>query len=76
VLVEHFRIDSTHSNAFSAWQKMGSPPSPTPQQSAELERAGQLQLLNSPEWISSQSGSAHLEFSLPRQAMSLIKISW
>ncbi|HEX6802301.1 MAG TPA: beta-xylosidase [Terriglobales bacterium] len=76
VLVEHFRIDSTHSNAFSAWQKMGSPPSPTPQQSAELERAGQLQLLNSPEWISSQSGSAQLEFSLPRQAMSLIKLSW
>ena len=28
-LLEHFRIDSSHSNAFTAWKEMGSPQSPT-----------------------------------------------
>lgn len=76
VLVEHFRIDSIHSNAFSAWKNMGSPQSPSPEQYAELERAGQLQLLTSPEWIPIRSGSAKLKFLLPRQAMSLVRLSW
>lgn len=76
VLVEHFRIDSTHSNAFSAWKNMGSPPSPSPEQYGELERAGQLQLLTSPGWVPIHSGSAQLKFLLPRQAMSLVRLSW
>jgi len=75
-LVEHFRIDSTHSNAFAAWKNMGSPPSLSPEPYAELERAGQLQLLTSPGWIPIHSGSAQLKFLLPRQAMSLIRLSW
>ena len=28
ILVEHFRVDDEHSNAFEVWKKMGSPPSP------------------------------------------------
>jgi len=75
-LVEHFRIDSTHSNAFSAWKNMGSPASPSPEQYAELERLGQLQLLTSPGWIPIHSGSVQLKFLLPRQSMSLIRLSW
>jgi xylan 1,4-beta-xylosidase len=75
-LVEHFRIDSTHSNAFSAWKNMGSPPSLSPESYAELERAGQLQLLTSPGWIPIHSGSVQLKFLLPRQSMSLIRLSW
>jgi xylan 1,4-beta-xylosidase len=76
VLLEHFRIDSTHSNAFSAWKNMGSPQSPSPEQYAELERAGQLELLTSPEWIPIRTGSAKLKFLLPRQAISLVRLSW
>jgi xylan 1,4-beta-xylosidase len=30
--LEHFRIDQEHGNAFAAWQRMGSPQQPTPQQ--------------------------------------------
>ena len=41
--VTHYRIDETHSNSYSAWQKMGSPQKPTPAQYAELERASELQ---------------------------------
>jgi len=76
VLLEHFRIDSTHSNAFSVWKNMGSPQSPSPEQYAELERAGQLELLTSPEWIPIRSGSAKLKFLLPRPAISLVRLSW
>jgi xylan 1,4-beta-xylosidase len=75
-LLEHFRIDATHSNAFSVWKKLGSPQSPSPEQYGELENSGQLQLLTSPEWIPIHASAAHLKFSLPRQAMSLLRLSW
>jgi xylan 1,4-beta-xylosidase len=75
-LLQHFRIDPDHSNAFTAWKQMGSPQSPTPEQYRELESAGQLQLLSSPQWIRIQGGAARMNFELPRQGLSLIKIEW
>jgi xylan 1,4-beta-xylosidase len=75
-LVEHFRIDSTHSNAFTAWKEMGAPQSPDTGQYQQLERAGQLQLLTSPAWEPITQGTAHLQSTLPRQGISLIRISW
>ena len=75
-LLQHFRIDSTHSNAFTAWKQMGSPQSPTPDQYTQLESAGQLQLLTSPEWIRIDGGTVHLKFDLPRQGLSLLKVEW
>jgi xylan 1,4-beta-xylosidase len=72
VLLQHFRIDSDHSNAFEAWKRMGSPQRPTPGQYAELERASNLTLLTSPEWVRPESGKVTLKFSLPRQAVSLL----
>jgi xylan 1,4-beta-xylosidase len=75
-LSEHFRIDALHSNSFTAWKEMGSPQSPSPVQYEQLRDAGQLQLLNSPAWISLDHGAAHLQFELPRQGLSLIRIAW
>ncbi len=75
-LLEHFRIDSTHSNAFSAWKSLGSPQQPTPDQYRELESSGQLQLLTSPEWIHLDHGNAALHFELPRQGVSLLRFTW
>lgn len=75
-LVEHFRIDAHHSNAFTAWKQMGSPQSPSPEQYAQLQSAGQLQLLTSPAWIPIEHGQAHLQFTLPRQGLSLVRITW
>jgi xylan 1,4-beta-xylosidase len=74
--LEHFRVDSDHSNAYAAWKGMGWPQSPTDVQYARLRAAGQLQLLDSPIWIRVQNGSTHLKFELPRQALSLVRISW
>jgi xylan 1,4-beta-xylosidase len=76
VLVRHYRIDQTHSNAYTAWKQMGSPQQPTPEQYDALEAAGQLQLLESPAWREIQDGSAKLSFTLPRQGVSLVQVSW
>jgi xylan 1,4-beta-xylosidase len=76
VLLEHFRIDDRHSNAFSAWKEMGSPQTPTPEQYARLESAGQLELLESPRWVPAANGAVRLEFPLPRQGISLLRLSW
>ena len=75
-LSEHFRIDAHHSNSFTAWKEMGSPQSPSPVQYEQLQEAGQLQLLNSPAWIALDHGVAHLQFALPRQGLSLLRIAW
>ena len=34
----HYRVDSDHSNAYTAWKAMGSPQPPTPAQYAALEK--------------------------------------
>ena len=76
ILLHHYRIDQEHSNAYEAWKKMGSPKAPSAEQIAELERAGQLQLVGSPEWIVAKKGEKELAFELPWQGVSLIKLTW
>ena len=75
-LLEHVRVDAHHSNAFTAWQEMGSPQSPTAREVEQLRRAGQLQLLTSPSWVSIAQGTLRLHFSIPRQGLSLVRIAW
>lgn len=74
--LRHFRIDGDHSNAFAAWQRMGSPPQPTTAQYAQLERAGQLASLDAPGTVSLKDGSARIRFDLPRQGVSLLVLEW
>jgi len=76
VRLEHFRIDDTHSNAFTVWKAMGSPQSPTKEQYAQLQEAGQLQLLTSPEWVDVKDGAVSVTTDLPRQATSLLHLEW
>jgi xylan 1,4-beta-xylosidase len=76
VLTTQFRIDDHHSDAYTVWQSMGSPQHPTPAQLKQLKAAGQLQLLTSPQWLQTHSGELSLSLTLPRQAMSLIRLHW
>jgi len=76
VLLTHYRIDQDHSNAYTLWKELGSPQNPTPGQYLRLEAAGQLQLLDSPRWVSNQNGSINLTFALPRHAVSLVQLGW
>ena len=76
VFVQHYRIDQQFSNSYEAWKKMGSPKAPTAEQMAELEDAGQLQLLTSPAWVTVKNGAIDMPFLLPGQGVSLVKLSW
>ena len=76
VLLEHYRIDQDHSNAYTVWKAMGSPQSPTPEQYSKLKSAGQLQLLSSPRWLVVDDGKVAISTSLPRQAISLMHLKW
>ena len=76
LLLTHYRIDQEHSNAYTAWKKMGSPQNPDEQQVAILEKAGQLELLHSPEWIQNTNGEIRLDIDLPRQGVSLLRVTW
>jgi len=75
-LVEEYRIDGNHSNAYTAWQQMGSPREPSAEQMIQLKAAGQLQLAGSPQWVTVNAGKAEVEMQLPRESVSLIKVSW
>lgn len=70
--VTHYRIDQTHSNAYTAWQRMGSPQTPTPAQQTQLETAGKLAALELASKVEVAFGKATLHFKLPRQAVSLL----
>ena len=74
--LQHFRIDADHSNAYTAWQRMGSPQAPTPAQYAQLEKAGQLEAMPGPATIDVADSRATLRFTLPRQAVSLLVVEW
>ncbi|HEY4048797.1 MAG TPA: beta-xylosidase [Acidobacteriaceae bacterium] len=76
VLLQHYRIDDHHSNAYAVWKAMGSPENPTPEQYAKLQSAGQLQLLSSPQWITPDHGELKFDLQLPRQAISLLRVTW
>jgi xylan 1,4-beta-xylosidase len=76
VLVQHYRIDDTHSNAYTVWKAMGSPQQPTTEQYAQLQAVDGLQLLTSPEWLDIVDGKLELQTELPRQSISLVKITW
>lgn len=75
-LLEHFRVDSSHSNAFTEWKSLGSPQPPSEHEYKRLESTGQLQLLSSPAWVEMPQGSIHIHFTLPRQGISLVRLSW
>jgi xylan 1,4-beta-xylosidase len=76
VLLSHFRIDHQFSNSYESWKSMGRPQNPTKEQIEKLERSGQLELFTSPAYIDVTNNGLHLEFELPRQGVSLIKLDW
>tara|TARA_R110002049_G_scaffold308721_3_gene513681 strand:+ start:25755 stop:27458 length:1704 start_codon:yes stop_codon:yes gene_type:complete len=76
VFMNHYRVDQELSNSYTLWKEMGSPQKPTKIQIENLEKAGQLQLYTSPKWKKMNNGKTTIELDLPRQAISLIKLTW
>ena len=71
-----YRIDRDHSNAHTAWQRMGSPATPTAAQMTALRRAGQLESMGAASAVPVSNGRASIQLSLPRQSVSLTVLSW
>jgi xylan 1,4-beta-xylosidase len=67
-------IDADHGNSYEAWKRMGSPMQPTPEQYAQLEKAGQLAEPGKPEKIKIENGKAVVQLKLQRQAVALLVI--
>ncbi len=72
--VTHYRIDETHSNAFTLWKALGEPQKPTPAQYTDLEAAGKLATLEPEKNTPIANTSATVNFALPRQGVSLLVI--
>jgi len=75
VSVQRYLVDATHSNAYDAWQKEGSPQQPTEAQKAALIQAGKLDTVLASRPVTVHDGSVTLPFSLARQGVSLVRIT-
>ncbi|MDN3669482.1 beta-xylosidase [Echinicola jeungdonensis] len=71
----HFRVDQENSNSYELWKKMGSPQNPSDSQIRQLEEAGQLELLEPPKWVKVKDGKLKVDLVLPRQGVSLLKLT-
>jgi xylan 1,4-beta-xylosidase len=74
--VTHYRIDETHSNAYGAWRRMGSPIAPNEAQYATLLEASRLASIEQAGASSVAGGAPELRFALPRQGVSLLVLDW
>ena len=74
VRVEEFRMDASHSNAYTIWQKMGSPASLTAEQQQRLEAAGALEQMESTSSALLENGTATVSLTLPRQGVALLRL--
>jgi xylan 1,4-beta-xylosidase len=70
--VRHYRVDDEHSNAFTTWQRMGSPREPNVAQVLALEKAAALAEIPASAVLVDADGNAKIIFNLPRQAVSLL----
>jgi xylan 1,4-beta-xylosidase len=75
VLVEQFRVDEDHSNAFTAWQRMGSPQQPSADEFRRLKSAGRLEQAESPVWMAPANGQLRLAVHLPPESVALLRFT-
>jgi xylan 1,4-beta-xylosidase len=73
--VIHYRIDDTHSNAYTKWLELGSPQNPSPEMLAELKAAMELEMLEPTKLIGITNDEATLNFELPRSGLSLVVLN-
>ena len=75
--LDHYRVDRHHSNAYTKWLEMGTPVAPNSRQYQQLQSAARLaRLTDSPRAVDFEHGKSTLEFTLPRQGVSLIVVSF
>ena len=75
-LASHYRMDADHSNAFATWKGMGSPAVLGAEDYRRLEASGKLAELHPSHPVEVRNGVIDLQFALPRQGVSLIRLEW
>ncbi len=70
--VTHYRVDDTHSNAYTKWVELGRPQDPNAEALAQLKAAMELEMLEPARFVNLTDGDATLEFDLPRLGLSLV----
>jgi xylan 1,4-beta-xylosidase len=73
--IKHYRIDKSHSNAYTEWVKQGKPNYPAGQLYADIKKRSELELYQNNEIYNTDDGKLQVRFTLPAHAISLIEIS-
>jgi xylan 1,4-beta-xylosidase len=73
--VRHWRIDQTHSNAYTIWQELGRPQDPTAEQLARLRERQGVEAGPPVDVVPSEGDELRLRLDLPLHACSLLEIS-
>jgi xylan 1,4-beta-xylosidase len=76
VMVTQTQTDRDHGNSYEKWKALGAPQPPTAAQIRELEHASALAPIVAPARRDVHDGRLMLRFPLPRQAVSLVRITW
>lgn len=74
-VVNHYRLDASHSNAYAEWIKQGKPMYLAAEQRAAIQAREGLELLEPPQLLTPRDAKLTLKFTLPVHAISLLKIS-
>lgn len=76
VRVTEYRIDSTHSNAYTVWQQLGSPAHPTPDQLRKLKSVDGLLSMGAAHRVAVKNAKLTMAVALPAQSVSLFLFDW
>ncbi|MBZ0300134.1 MAG: beta-xylosidase [Anaerolineae bacterium] len=74
VVVTHYRIDQTHSNAYGEWVRQGKPMYPTPGQRECIQLREGLEMIAPPQSMTVENGRLTQSFTMPVHAISLILV--
>jgi xylan 1,4-beta-xylosidase len=75
VTVTQYRVDRDHGNSYEKWKAMGSPQPASAAQVRELEAASRLEVLGAATTHEVRDGKVVLPLTLPRQAVSLLRLT-
>jgi xylan 1,4-beta-xylosidase len=72
LVLTHYRVDQSHSNAYAEWVRQGKPMYPAAGQRAAIKAHDGLELLEPPQQIMLDAGVVRLNFRLPVHGVSLV----
>ncbi|MDZ7616068.1 MAG: hypothetical protein U1E05_03635, partial [Patescibacteria group bacterium] len=73
VTMHHWRVDETHSNAYTIFRELGRPEQPSAEQIAQIKSRMGLERLEEPR-VLRIAGPVHVKIDLPCNALSLIEL--